>query len=223
MALVVTIENGFAEVGAGSWLTSCGQPAAFFGTAVRRHRKGWVVRDRWALDLVETTDRAWLADAARPFLTYIPCAAPIFAVSHKVLVAPAEARTGSEIVKTVPMSLRGALGVTMFSQKPELENEKQGRGVSAWAVMATASRTLRLQVADEDTLSVRPEAVVAWTGKRPTGFVRRIGVWDILLPRGPRDLMLNFHGPCLVWIEGAGISCKARLAGTYPRFGRRAV
>ncbi|MBQ8126016.1 MAG: hypothetical protein IJ173_09075, partial [Kiritimatiellae bacterium] len=45
--------------------------------------------------------------------------------------------------------------------------------------------------------------VVAWTGNRPTGFVRRLGLWDVLLPRAPRDLLLHFHGPCIVWIEGA--------------------
>ena len=32
----VKIDGGFAEVGAGSWLMGRGQPAAFFGRAVRR-------------------------------------------------------------------------------------------------------------------------------------------------------------------------------------------
>ena len=70
--------------------------------------------------------------------------------------------------------------------------------------MATAGRTARMQVADGETLSVRPDAVVAWTGNNPTGFVRKLGVWDVLLPRGPRDLLLHFHGPCIVWAEGSG-------------------
>jgi hypothetical protein len=74
---------------------------------------------------------------------------------------------------------------------------------SAWVVMATASRTARLSVDDGDTLSVRPEAVVAWTGQCPTGFCPKLGIWDILLPRGPKDLLFSFHGPCIVWIEGA--------------------
>ena len=56
---------------------------------------------------------------------------------------------------------------------------------------------------DGGTLSVRPDAVVAWTGPRPTGFVRRLGIWDVILPRAPRDLMFHFHGPCVVWIEGS--------------------
>jgi len=189
MSETVTIANGFAEVGAGTWLTGRGQPAAFFGTAVRRRRTGWFLRDRAALDLVETTGAAWCADAARPFLTHIPCAAPVTAVSARVLVAPAAARRGAELVKVIPMSARGALGVTRFEQ--------------AWLVTATVSRTARVVVADGDTLSVRPEAVVAWTGNRPTGFVRRLGLWDVLLPRAPRDLLLHFHGPCIVWIEGA--------------------
>ena len=69
--------------------------------------------------------------------------------------------------------------------------------------MATASRTTRIVVEDGGTLSVRPGAIVAWTGGRPTGFVRKLGIWDMLLPRAPRDLMLHFHGPCIVWAEGA--------------------
>lgn len=189
MTGAVTIESGFAEVDAGTWLVGRAQPSAFFGDAQRRRRRGWLVRDRLALDLVETTGRTLCADAARPFLTYIPCAAPVSAVSGKVLVAPAAARTGAELVKVVPMSLRRALCTTAFGAE--------------WVVMATVSRTTRLPVDDGATLAVRPESVVAWTGNRPTGFVRRLSVWDVLLPRSPRDLMLHFHGPCLVWIEGA--------------------
>ena len=189
MKAEVKIEGGFAEVGAGTWLMGRGQPAAFFGSAVRRRRKGLFLRDRGSLDLVETTSVAKCADARRPFLTHIPCAAPISAVSSKVLVAPAQAWSGAETVKVVPMSSRGSLGATLFGGE--------------WVVMATASRTLRLQVEDGDTLSARPEAVVAWTGRRPTGFCPKLGIWDVILPRGPRDLLLHFHGPCLVWVEGA--------------------
>ena len=263
MAAAVTIEGGFAEVGAGQWLMGHGQPAAFFGKSVRRRRKGWVVRDRSRLDLVETTGNARLASAPRPFLTHIPCAATISAVSDKVLVAPASARLGDEMIKAVPMSAMRALVVTVFGLPPE-DGDDEGSlaalppevsaatlpevaaalppevsspsggatstasagatsaaaaaptsaapaaptsppkgGPSAWVVMATASRTTRVAVTDGDTLSVRPEAVVAWTGQRPTGFCPKLGIWDILLPRGPKDLLFNFHGPCLVWIEGS--------------------
>ena len=189
MQKTVKIEGGFAEVGAGAWLMGRGQPAAFFGSAVRRRRKGFFLRDRSILDLVETTGAAACADARRPFLTHIPCAAPISAASAKVLVAPAAARTDAEVVKMIPMSIKASLCVTVFGE--------------AWVVLATASRTVRLQVADGDTLSVRPEAVVAWTGNRPTGFCPKLGLWDVLLPRGPRDLLLHFHGPSIVWVEGA--------------------
>ena len=186
---VVAIEGGFAEVGAGAWLMGPAQPTAFFGEVVRRRRKGWIVRDRGHLELVETTAAAKCADALRPFLTHIPCAAPISAASAKVLVAPAAARTDAEVVKMIPMSIKASLCVTVFGEE--------------WVVLATASRTARLQVADGDTLSVRPEAVVAWTGHRPTGFCRKLGLLDVLLPRGPKDLVLHFHGPCLVWAEGS--------------------
>ncbi len=184
----VKIEGGFAEVGAGAWLMGRGQPAAFLGSAVRRRRKGFFLRDRSALDLVEATAAAKCADARRPFLTHIPCAAKISAVSSKVLVAPAAAWAGAETVKIVPMSMRNALCVTMFDGE--------------WVVMATASRTARFPVEDGDTLSARPDSVVAWTGNRPTGFCPKLGLLDVILPRGARDLLLHFHGPTVVWVEG---------------------
>ena len=184
------IENGFVEIDAGSWLVGRGQPAAFFGKAVRQRRKGWVVRDRGALELLETTGVAKCADKTKPFLTHIPCAAPISAVSSKVLVAPKVSRTGAQSVKLIPMSLVGSLCVTEFG--------------SEWVVTATRSRTARIQVAEGETLSVRPEAVVAWSGEKPTGFCPRLGVLDMILPRRPRDLLLTFYGPSIVWVEGAG-------------------
>ena len=195
MALVVKIESGFAEVEAGSWLMSCGQPAVFFGKAVRRRRKGWRVCDRARLDLVETTGTSKCADSLRPFLTHIPCAEPVFAVSAKVLVAPSAARKGAQLVKAVPLNARNALCVTGFAEE--------------WVVMATAGRTARVALAGEETLSARPDAVVAWTGKKPTGCCPKLSIWDILLPRGPRDLLFTFYGPGIVWIEG---SCDARLS-----------
>ena len=207
MTSQVAIEGGFAEVAAGAWLMGRGQPAAFFGRAVRRRRAGWRVRDRSALDLVETTAAAKCADAARPFLTHIPCAAPVFAVSGKVLVAPAAARKDAHLVKVVPMSAKRALCVTEFAQfdaeQPPNHPTTQPPNQSAWVVMATASRTCRMPLEDGQTLSVRPEAVVAWTGKMPTGFCPKLSIWDVILPRGPRDLLFTFYGPGVVWAEGS--------------------
>jgi hypothetical protein len=207
------IENGFAEVEAGSWLMGRGQPAAFFGKAVRHRRRGWRVCDRSSLDLVETTGVAKCADALRPFLTHIPCAAPISAVSGKVLLAPAGARLGAQLVRAVPMSARSALCITTFGQ-PDEGNETRDEepsnfqtfklsNISAWVVMATASRTCRMALAEDQTLSVRPEAVVAWSGKAPTGFCPKLSILDVILPRGPSDLLFTFYGPGIVWIEGA--------------------
>ena len=188
----MTILNGFAEIGAGSWLVGHGQPVAFFGKAVRIRRKGWLVRDRGVLDLVETTGESKCADRTRPFLTHIPCAAQISAVSSKLLVAPAGARTGAQNVKAIPLSLTGSICVTCFG--------------SDWVIMATKGRTTRIQVAEGETLSVRPDAVVAWSGAKPTGFCPKLGVLDMLLPRGPRDLLLTFYGPSVVWVEGSSPS-----------------
>ena len=203
MTDTATIAGGFAETDAGTYLAGRGQPAAFLGDAVPRRRKGFFLRDRGSLDLVAANGRAWFADATRPFLTHIPCAVPVCAVSAKVLVAPETARVGTELVKIVPMSSRGALVVTRFEKE--------------WIVMATASRTVRIVVEDGGTLSVRPSAVVAWTGQRPTGFVRRLGLLDVILPHTPRDLMLHFHGPCVVWVEGSPSFQTSKL----PNFNRR--
>ena len=216
---MVTIENGFAEVGSGAWLMGRAQPAAFFGSALRRRRKGWVVRDRGSLDLVETTAKAKCADALRPFLTHIPCAEPIFAVSEKILVAPVSASKDAQTIRLIPMSMKSSLCVTEFGLSEEEDSAKlPGRGApnfqgaerqtskpprSSWVVMATASRTARVQVADGETFSVRPEAAVAWTTRQPTGFCPKLSIWDVLLPRGPRNLLLTFYGPGLVWIEGS--------------------
>ena len=185
----VTIEGGFAEVGAGEWLVSRGQPTALFGSFRRLRRKGWFVRDRSSLDRVRTGGQAYFSLAASPFLTHIPCASPISAVSSKVLVAPVGARVSAEVFKPIPMSIRGSFATTVFEHE--------------WIVMATSSRTARIVVEDGQTLSVRPESVVAWTGNRPTGYCTRLGLVDLLLPVAPRELFLNFHGPCVVWAEGA--------------------
>jgi len=214
MALVVKIEGGFAEVDAGLWLMGHGQPAAFFGKAVHRRRKGWCVRDRSRLELVETTAAAKCADASRPFLTHIPCAAPVFAASGKVLVAPAAARRNAHVVKVVPMSARNALCVTEFGEQGTGDGEPGG----GWVVMATAGRTARVALEDDQTISVRPEAVVAWTGKAPTGFCPKLSLWDILLPRGSRNLLFTFYGPGVVWVEGSGGgmgACRPTMGGRF--------
>ena len=209
------IDGGFAEVGAGSWLMGRGQPAAFFGSAVRRRRRGFFLCDRSSLELVETTAAAKCSDALRPFLTHIPCIDRIDAVSGKVLVAPAAARIGAETVRLVPMSARGSICVTAFGL--EGGDREKGDGAGHFVIMATGSRTARIQVPDGDTFSVRPEAVVAWAGNRPTGFCPKLGLLDVLLPRGPKDMLFHFHGPCLVWIEGA-----TPRPSTFSPAGRRA-
>jgi len=193
MTDAVTIENGFAATGAGEWLSGRPQPVAFSGSARRRGLRGWAVRDRSSLSLVETSGKSYFADASRPFLTFIPCAAPVKAVSSKVLVAPAVSRVSAESIKPIPFSASNAFSVTEFAHKDEK---------SCWVVMATVSRTLRVAVADGETLSVKPDAVVAWTGEKPTGYCAKLRLVDFILPRAPSTLVLNFHGPSIVWIEG---------------------
>ena len=163
---------------------------------------------------------AHCSSADHPFLTLIDCGAPVSAVSDKVLVAPASARTGAKLVKVIPLSFARSLSATEFAspadrQTPGPSDHQTVRPsdrqtvrpsdhqTGAWVVMATRSRTTRVSLADGESLGVRPEAAVAWTGPRPTGFCPRLRLLDILLPRGPRDLLLHFHGPAIVWIEGS--------------------
>ena len=185
------IENGAARIAAGKWLMGLAQPAACRGVSLQRVQKGFFVRDRAAVRVVETSGEAWCAAADRPFLTHLTALPdePLHLVSAKLLVAPQTAKVGARAVKLVPMSFRRATVVTDF---------KLG-----WAVAATKSRVTRVSLADGDTLTVRPEALVAWIGKDPTGFCPRLTVLDILLPRGPKNLAYTFHGPATVWFEGS--------------------
>ncbi len=202
--MTVEIANGFAVVGAGAWLFGVAQPAAVRGAFSRRAMRGFVCPDRAALSRGELAEeesraegaedaahgaRAWCAASDRPFLTRIDCGVPVAVVSDKVLVAPAAARTGASLLRVVPMSFARSIRTTEFS--------------SEWIVTATRSRMTRVALEGGESLGVRPEAAVAWTGARPTGFCQRLGLLDILLPRGPRDLLLHFHGPAIVWIEGS--------------------
>ena len=194
-----SIENGFVETGAGRWLAGRSQPAAFTGRASRLRRRGWCVRDRSMLELFETSGVSRFADSSRPFLTFIPCAANVSAVTSKVLVAPESARRGATYLKAVPMSLKGGMCVTEFGLSPEGE----GNDGSEWVVMASEGRTCRIQLGDGEVLSARPTAVVAWTGRSPTGFCPKLSLWDVILPRAPKDLLFSFYGPGVVWIEGS--------------------
>ena len=184
------IENGFAKIGAGTWLVGASQPTAALGPCRPRALKGWIVPDRSKLHLVEAAGQLLCASAKQPFLTQIPCAAPLTALSAKVLAAPAAARQGARVLRIIPFSFRNALCVTLFT--------------SEWVVMATSSRTTRTVLKEGELLAARVESAVAWTTRPPTGFAPRIRLRDLLIPR-PRDknLMLHFYGPGVVWLEGS--------------------
>ena len=184
------IENGMATAKAGLYLASRGQPTAYLGTAAFRGLRGVFVPDRAAYQVIETNGTAHFADGGRPFVTHLTCAAPITVVAAKVLLAPVGARTGAELVRLIPLSLRGAVRTTTFSHE--------------WVAIATASRTARVTLAEDGIFTVRADAAVAWTTKRPVGFVPRLRLRDILLPRKRQEnLMMHFYGPGTVWFEGA--------------------
>ena len=183
------IENGMAVVKAGLWLASKGQPTAYRGSAVFRGLRGLFVPDRAAYAVVETNGEAHFADRGRPFLAHVTCAAPITAVAAKVLVAPVGARTGAELVRLVPLSLRGAVTTTTFGRE--------------WVVFATESRTTRVTLGEDEVFTVQAGAAVAWTTKRPVGYVPRLRLRDVFLPRKRQEnLMMHFYGPGNVWFEG---------------------
>jgi uncharacterized protein (AIM24 family) len=191
MPTEAVIESGFAHVTDGAWLMGASQPAAYRGTIRDRRISGWLVPDRARLRNVEISGTASCSDAKRPFLSRIDCAETLSVVSERILVAPAAARTGSQLVRVVPMSFRYSLAVTEFKNP-------------GWAVTATASRVNRFVLAEDEILSVRHESVVAWTTKRPVGHCPRLTMRDVLIPRRRvKSLWLNFYGPGVVWAEGA--------------------
>ena len=110
-------------------------------------------------------------------------------VARKLLVAPFASRVKGLALKLIPMSFARALAVTQL--------------LKGWAVMATKSRVTRVALAEGESLTMRPEALVAWIGAKPTGFCPKLRLVDILLPRGPRNLAYSFHGPATVWFEGS--------------------
>lgn len=191
MTSEAVIENGTAKIEAGTWLVGRAQPAAFFGMVKLSGLKGFIVPDRASVKVAATTATAWCADAEKPFLVRLSALPDesLNVVSAKLLVAPAKARVGARNLKLVPFSFLGTTAVTQLRQ--------------GWAVLATRSRVTRIALGEDETLTVRPEALVAWVGKDPTGFCPRLTLLDMLLPRGPRNLSYSFHGPAVVWFEGS--------------------
>ena len=168
------------------------QPLAYGGERRLQVRaiRGAFAPDRFKLRQVAGAEVLYCGLAERPFLTRLDCPVPVQVVSDKVLLAPAAARTGALLVRLIPLSFRFALCTTVFQQQ--------------WVVAATRSRTMQKTLAEGETLTVSREAVVAWTTKRPTGFLPRLRLRDILLPAvQPKRLMLTFYGPGVLWFEGA--------------------
>ena len=185
------IESGFATVAAGDWLMGRSQPVAFFGRAEVKGLRGFVVPDRAAVRQVQLSGEGRCASSDAPFLTRLDALpdVPLRLMSEKLLVAPFGARCGARSLRLVPLSFSRAFAVTEFE--------------GGWAVAATRGRVARVALEDGGTLTVRPEAVVAWIGKDPSGYCPKLSILDIVLPRSPRNLAFTFHGPATVWFEGA--------------------
>ncbi len=189
MSDIPHIENGFATVGAGSWLIRRGQPAVSQGYLAVRGLKGLFVPDRRMVQEARSEQTMWLGLAGQPFLTYLTCTDRLTVVSSKLLVTPFAARKGARMHRVIPMSFRHAFPTTQLG--------------SDWAVMATRSRLMRITLAEDEVATVRLESAVAWTGKDPTGFCPRLRMRNLLLPnRSQVTLALNFYGPQVIWVEG---------------------
>ncbi len=189
MSDIPHIENGFATVGAGTWLVRRGQPAVSQGPLAVRGLKGVIVPDRRMVQEVRTEKTMWLGLAGQPFLTYLTCTDQLTVVSSKLLVTPFAARKGARMHRVIPMSFRHAFPTTQIG--------------SDWVVMATRSRLTRIVLAEDDVMTVRLESAVAWTGKAPTGFCPKLLMRNLFFPaRAQALLSLNFYGPQVIWVEG---------------------
>ena len=187
----VEIANGCVKAPGGTWLVAADQPVASSAACRVKGQKGLFVSDRPYLRVAEAVGDIWCAAAGRPFLVRLDALPDesLDVVSGKVLIAPSEARLGARCLKAIPFSLRGSIAVTEF------------RG--GWAVASTRSRVTRVAVDEGGLLAVRPEALVAWIGGNPTGSCPKLGLADLLLPRAARNLVVDFHGPAVVWFEGS--------------------
>jgi hypothetical protein len=183
------IENGFAAVEAGSWLTGRGQPSAALGKFSIASLKGFIVPDRRALSVMKNSGEAFLSSRERPFLSHLVSVESLSAVSSKILVAPLSARRDGGLLKLVPFSFREAMAVTRFSL--------------GWVVTATKSRLRRIVLKEGEVLCARRESAVAWTGRDPVGVAGRVRLRDLLMPKRKVSLALDFYGPQIVWVEGS--------------------
>ncbi len=189
MSNIPHIENGFATVGAGTWLVRRGQPAVSQGPLIVRGLKGLFVPDRRMVQEARTEKTLWLGMAGQPFLTYLTCTDQLTVLSSKLLVTPFAARKGAHMHRVIPMSFRHAFPTTRIG--------------SDWVVMATRSRLTRITLDEDEVITVRLESAVAWTGKDPTGFCPKLRMRHLLFPKRTHvSLALNFYGPQVVWVEG---------------------
>lgn len=182
------IERGFATVSAGCWLVSQRQPVAVCGSFSMKGIKGFWAADRRVLAQLTVEHQAHLADAKHPFLTHLTSVEALTVVSEKLLVAPAEARKAAKLYRVIPMSMRKAFAITRLSL--------------GWAVMATASRLKRIVLEEGEVVCVKRDAIVAWTGRDPTGVAGRVRLRDLLIPKKNVSLALDFYGPQVIWVEG---------------------
>ena len=95
-----------------------------------------------------------------------------------------------------------AAGVAATTYRRWAARLDQG-GVAALADRPKSGRPPVVTLGEDEVFTVRADAAVAWTTRRPVGFVPRLRMRDVFLPRKRQEnLMMHFYGPGNVWFEG---------------------
>lgn len=170
--------------------------------------RGWLRRffaaDRFVVRRGQLAGRLWLAAREAPVVTALPSPTGderLQVLSNCLLCADGGCRESGFRLFTVPGSLREALAVTVF--------RGWGRGVPV--VVCTESPLNAAVVGEGEELHVKPSALVAWSGcGKPRAFCAKLRLRDMVIPRPPETLTLDFSGPGVVYFQGVAPAEKSR-------------
>ena len=167
------IANGFVKIS--------GEPKDYFGTPAV---------ERTFLSAAKRSAELYYSSATRPFLTpiTIPLDTTVSVVSDKLLVAPRAAVLRKRLRRLIPFSFKNAL--------------RYHEVTAPWAVCCSQSRVERITLAEDETATLDVSSLVAWSGNPPNGFIPRLSMCDIFIPKKV-NLQLRFFGPAVIYFEGS--------------------
>ncbi len=150
--------------------------------------------DRYAMRRGILTGTCWVGGTG--VITQLPPAkpelGPLNVITEALLCYPTSKRRGGMLQRVIPGSFRGALATT------QLESGDGGLPVFCLA----HAELLPIHLADGETLQVNPKALAAWQCTTPPrGFLQKLRLRDLILPRLPGDLTLEFTGPGVIWLR----------------------